>query len=138
MADWAEVRRLAADFQRLQASSSVYKLSERNCVELVATLVKRGFLEILYTLDGKEYMTPGQLDREVKDELVAHGGNICMPQKSHESLGMVLQCLLLETHLYQLVRNFITSVFFVHQGFIYGRRYGVFAPYLLRSCVSPL
>lgn len=76
MADWAEVRRLAADFQKLQASSTAYRLSERNCVELVTTLVKRGFLEVFHTLDGKEYITPVQLDRDIGEELVAHGGNI--------------------------------------------------------------
>ena len=74
MADWAEVRRLAADFQRLQASSTAHKLSERNCVELVAKLVERGLLEVVYTLDGKEYVTPEQLEREIRNELSAHGG----------------------------------------------------------------
>ena len=78
MADWTEVRRLAADFQRLQASFIAQRLSERNCVELVATLVKQGLVEIIYTLDGKEYITPDQLDREIRDELVVHGGNIYM------------------------------------------------------------
>ena len=76
MADWAEVHRLAADFQRLQASSTAHKLSERNCVELVTKLVQRGLLEIAHTLDGKEYVTPGQLDREIRDELAAHGGDV--------------------------------------------------------------
>ena len=76
MADWAEVHRLAADFQRLQASSTAHKLSERNCVELVTKLVQRGLLEIVHTLDGKEYVTPGQLDREIRDELAAHGGDV--------------------------------------------------------------
>lgn len=82
MTDWAEVRRLAADFQRLQASSTAHRLSERNCVELVARLVEQGRLEIVYTLDGKEYVTPGQLDREIRNELAAHGGNYtdCLAQ----------------------------------------------------------
>lgn len=78
MADWAEVRRLAADFQRLQASSTAHRLSERNCVELVSRLVERGLLEIVYTLDGKEYVTPGQLDREIRNELAVHGGNLAI------------------------------------------------------------
>ena len=71
---WAEVRRLAADLQRLQQSSTAHRLTERNCVELVATLVKRSLLELVYTLDGKEYVTPEQLVREIKDELAVHGG----------------------------------------------------------------
>ena len=78
MADWTEVRRLAVDFQRLQASSTAQRLSERNCVELVATLVKQGLVEIIYTLDGKEFITPDQLDREIRDELAVHRGNCIM------------------------------------------------------------
>ena len=74
MAGWCEVRLLAADFKRLQESSIVHRLSERNCIELVGTLGKRGLLDILYTLDGKEYVTPCQLGKEVKDELIVHGG----------------------------------------------------------------
>ena len=73
--DWGEVRRLAADLQRLQQSSTAHRLTERNCIELVATLVNRNLLEIVYTLDGKEYITPEQLVREIKEELSVHGGN---------------------------------------------------------------
>lgn len=76
MSDWAEVRRLAADFQRLQAASTAHRLSERNCVELVSRLVDRKLVEVVYTLDGKEYVTPEQLEREIKNELTAHGGRM--------------------------------------------------------------
>ena len=72
--DWAEVRRLAADLHRLQESSTPHRLTERNCVELVAMLVKQGLLDVMYTRDGKEYVTSGQLEREIRDELLAHGG----------------------------------------------------------------
>ena len=78
--DWGEVRRLAADLQRLQQSSTAHRLTERNCIELVATLVKRNLLGlVLYTLDGKEYVMPDQLVREIKDELTVHGGNNPLP-----------------------------------------------------------
>jgi hypothetical protein len=77
--DWGEVCRLAADLQRLQQSSTAHRLTERNCIELVATLVKRNLLELVYTLDGKEYVTPDQLVRDIKDELVVHGGNNPFP-----------------------------------------------------------
>ncbi|KAK2563481.1 E3 UFM1-protein ligase 1-like protein [Acropora cervicornis] len=48
---WEEIKRLAADFQRAQ-------------------------LKVIYTTDGKEYLTPQQLEREIKDELFVHGGRI--------------------------------------------------------------
>lgn len=74
MADWDEIKRLAADFQRAQLSSTAHKLSERNCVEIVQKLIGLGLVEVIYTTDGKEYLTPQQLEREIKDELFVHGG----------------------------------------------------------------
>ena len=74
MADWEEIRRLAADFQRLQDSISAHELSERNCVEVVTRLIETGLIEVVYTLDGKEYVTPYQLEKEIKYELIAHHG----------------------------------------------------------------
>ena len=74
MAEWEEVRRLAADFQRIQAASTVHRLSERNCIELVNKLLSMGLVEVLYTLDGKEYVTPHHLEREIRDELTVHRG----------------------------------------------------------------
>jgi len=90
MAAWEEVRRLAADFQRLQASSTAHRLSERNCVELVGRLLDMGLVEVVHTLDGKEYVTPHHLEKEVRDELTAHRGkryeNGCV------SRGRILWC----------------------------------------------
>ena len=74
MAAWEEVRKLAADFQRLQASSTAHRLSERNCVEVVGRLLDMGLVEVVHTLDGKEYVTPHHLEKEVRDELTAHRG----------------------------------------------------------------
>uniref|UniRef100_A0AAR2JJQ0 E3 UFM1-protein ligase 1 n=1 Tax=Pygocentrus nattereri TaxID=42514 RepID=A0AAR2JJQ0_PYGNA len=75
MADWEEIRRLAADFQRAQFADSA-QLSERNCIEIVAKLVLEKKLDVVHTLDGKEYITPPQISREIKDELYTHGGRI--------------------------------------------------------------
>ncbi|XP_017543625.1 E3 UFM1-protein ligase 1 isoform X2 [Pygocentrus nattereri] len=76
MADWEEIRRLAADFQRAQFADSAQRLSERNCIEIVAKLVLEKKLDVVHTLDGKEYITPPQISREIKDELYTHGGRI--------------------------------------------------------------
>ena len=75
-ADWEEIKRLAADFQRAQLSSTAHKLSERNCIEIVNKLVESRLLEIIYTTDGREYLTPQQLEREIRDVLVANGGKL--------------------------------------------------------------
>uniref|UniRef100_A0A3Q2NZN6 E3 UFM1-protein ligase 1 n=1 Tax=Fundulus heteroclitus TaxID=8078 RepID=A0A3Q2NZN6_FUNHE len=75
-ADWEEIRRLAADFQRAQFVDTVQRLSERNCIEIITKLVQDKKLEVVHTLDGKEYITPAQISREIRDELYVHGGRI--------------------------------------------------------------
>ncbi|TRY68005.1 hypothetical protein DNTS_007254 [Danionella cerebrum] len=75
-AEWEEIRRLAADFQRAQFAETVQRLSERNCIEIVAKLVEEKSLEVVHTLDGKEYVTPAQISREIRDELYMHRGRI--------------------------------------------------------------
>ncbi|KAI5646041.1 e3 UFM1-protein ligase 1 domain-containing protein [Phthorimaea operculella] len=74
--DWDEIKRLAADFQKAQLSSTAQRLSERNCVEIVTKLIELKLLDVIFTTDGKEYLTPQQLVREIKDELYVHGGRI--------------------------------------------------------------
>ncbi|XP_072756684.1 E3 UFM1-protein ligase 1 homolog [Anoplolepis gracilipes] len=76
--DWEEVKRLAADFQKAQLSSTLQKLSERNCVEIITTLVENKLLDIIFTNDGKEYITPQHLGKEIKDELYIHGGKVSL------------------------------------------------------------
>ena len=83
MSDWDEIQRLAADLQRAQLSTSSQKLSERNCIEIVNKLVQTGLLDIIYTSDGKEYITPKQLQREISDEVYMSGGRIGIPELSN-------------------------------------------------------
>ena len=75
-ATWDDIKQLQADLQRAQEADTSQKLSERNCVEVVNHLLKTGLLDILFTQDGKEYLTLQQLEREIKDELQVHGGRI--------------------------------------------------------------
>ncbi|XP_060908663.1 E3 UFM1-protein ligase 1 [Labrus mixtus] len=75
-ADWEEIRRLAADFQRAQFTDTIQRLSERNCIEIITKLVQDKKLDVVHTLDGKEFITPAQISREIRDELYVHGGRI--------------------------------------------------------------
>ncbi|KAM9355789.1 E3 UFM1-protein ligase 1 [Pholidichthys leucotaenia] len=75
-AAWEEIRRLAADFQRAQFADTVQRLSERNCIEIITKLIQEKKLDVVHTLDGKEYITPAQISREIRDELYVHGGRI--------------------------------------------------------------
>ncbi|KAL7728600.1 hypothetical protein ACLKA6_012596 [Drosophila palustris] len=72
--DWDEIKRLAADFQKAQLTSTLQKLSERNCIEIVTLLLEKQLLDVVFTNDGKEYITPDHLQREIQDELYANGG----------------------------------------------------------------
>uniref|UniRef100_A0A2I2ZHU5 E3 UFM1-protein ligase 1 n=1 Tax=Gorilla gorilla gorilla TaxID=9595 RepID=A0A2I2ZHU5_GORGO len=74
MADaWEEIRRLAADFQRAQFAEATQRLSERNCIEIVNKLIAQKQLEVVHTLDGREYITPAQISKEMRDELHVRG-----------------------------------------------------------------
>ncbi|CAM2111984.1 E3 UFM1-protein ligase 1 [Caretta caretta] len=75
-AAWEEIRRLAADFQRAQFAEAAQRLSERNCIEIVAKLIAEKQLDVVHTLDGKEYITPAQISREIQDELHVCGGRV--------------------------------------------------------------
>uniref|UniRef100_A0A182X1D8 E3 UFM1-protein ligase 1 homolog n=1 Tax=Anopheles quadriannulatus TaxID=34691 RepID=A0A182X1D8_ANOQN len=76
MADWDEIKRLAADFQKAQLSTGLQRLSERNCIEIVRLLIEKGLIDVIYTNDGKEYLTQDHLKQEVKDELYVRGGRV--------------------------------------------------------------
>ncbi|NWJ07019.1 UFL1 ligase, partial [Crypturellus undulatus] len=75
-AAWEEIRRLAADFQRAQLAQVAQRLSERNCIEIVTKLIAEKQLEVVHTLDGKEYVTPAQISKEIRDELHVCGGRV--------------------------------------------------------------
>ncbi|XP_019617876.1 PREDICTED: E3 UFM1-protein ligase 1-like [Branchiostoma belcheri] len=51
-------------------------LSERNLIEIVNVLVESRLLEVVYTADGREYLTPQQVIKEIRDELYLHGGRV--------------------------------------------------------------
>ncbi|XP_055377674.1 E3 UFM1-protein ligase 1 homolog [Condylostylus longicornis] len=80
--NWDEIKRLASDFQKVQSSSNLQRLSERNCVEIVTLLIEKKLINVVFTTDGKEYITPEHLERETLDELYVHGGRINLVELS--------------------------------------------------------
>ncbi|CAE1163552.1 UFL1 [Acanthosepion pharaonis] len=76
MADWLDVQRLRAEFEAVQQKSSLQKLSERNVIEIVSKLVELKLTNVIYTLDGKEYLTWQQLEKEILEELYINGGRV--------------------------------------------------------------
>ena len=72
----AQLAALMGELAAVQKAPSTFKLSEPNVVEVVQKLAELGLVEVLYTTNGKEYLTPKQLRNEVEDEILAHGGRI--------------------------------------------------------------
>ena len=64
---------------------SLDRLSERNCVEIVQRLLDLQLIEVIYTVDGKEYLTPQELAKEIREELTVRGGGL--------RLGCWMKCL---------------------------------------------
>lgn len=59
-----------------------YRLSERNCVEIVGLLIQKQLIDVIFTNDGKEYVTSSQLESEILDELYMHGGRVNLVELS--------------------------------------------------------
>lgn len=43
-------------------------------MEIVAKLISSKLLDVVFTTDGKEYVTPAHLTKELKDEAFVEGG----------------------------------------------------------------
>lgn len=76
MADWDEIKRLAADFQRTQTTDTLQRISERNCIDIIKKLTDLNLIELIYTCDGKEFLTPDHLLKEIRDEIYVNGGRM--------------------------------------------------------------
>ncbi|XP_048505536.1 E3 UFM1-protein ligase 1 homolog isoform X2 [Athalia rosae] len=60
--DWDEVKRLAADFQKAQLSSTLQRLSERNCIEIVTRLLESKLIEVIFTTDDELQVSGGRIN----------------------------------------------------------------------------
>uniref|UniRef100_H2YV25 E3 UFM1-protein ligase 1 n=1 Tax=Ciona savignyi TaxID=51511 RepID=H2YV25_CIOSA len=76
MTGWKDIEELQAEFKSAQLTTAAQKLSERNCIEILSKLQEMSLLDVLHTADGKEYLTPKQLTKEIRDELYIQGGRI--------------------------------------------------------------
>jgi len=71
-----ELQQLQAEFMRLQKTEASHLLSERVCVEILLKLIKSEKIHVYYTTDGREYITPKQLQREIYDEILVNAGRL--------------------------------------------------------------
>ncbi|CAI5509562.1 unnamed protein product, partial [Closterium sp. Naga37s-1] len=70
-----ELLLLQQQFQAAQEVKAATRLSERNVVELVSKLTAMGLLgdDLLYSLNGKEYITQERLQQELEEEVRRRG-----------------------------------------------------------------
>ena len=68
-----ELAELQALLGAVQKQESKNRLNERNCRELLLKLIEKELVTLIVTLDGNEYVTPEQLERELKDEIIVRG-----------------------------------------------------------------
>jgi hypothetical protein len=63
---------LQQEFQALQKQDVRNGLSERVCIGLLLKLIDTNQVSLYYTLSGKEYITPAQLERYQSHTLSHH------------------------------------------------------------------
>lgn len=73
-----EIKQLQERLQALQVGVSLNRISESNVVEIVSKLKKMGLVNVLNSLDGKEYITLSHLEREVRDVIYTYQGRHCI------------------------------------------------------------
>ncbi len=57
----------------VQEQTQTARLSDRNIVEIIDNLIKNYEFKLIYTQDGREYLTPEHLERQIKDVVIEHG-----------------------------------------------------------------
>lgn len=72
----AELEELARALEVAQTADVSHKLSDRNVVELVLKLRQLGEVDVVFSLSGKEFVTPEQLHAEIWSELRSRGGRV--------------------------------------------------------------
>ena len=70
MATLADLR---AQLISVQATKAEYKLTDRNIVEIVNSLIEEYDLNLIFSNTGKEYITPLHLEKEIKAEILRLG-----------------------------------------------------------------
>lgn len=71
-----EIRRLQRQLKQSQAKSNRARLSDRTVVDLVRKLTEGGFK--LFVSTSREYLTPEQVDREIREAVASAGGRLAV------------------------------------------------------------
>ncbi|CAH8670267.1 unnamed protein product [Schistosoma haematobium] len=80
MATWDEVRKLANKLKETQNQPNICKLSDRTWVDIIKHLMSVNRLKLVFSTDGRSYLTRNELDKEIRDEVEAHSGRITLTE----------------------------------------------------------
>ncbi|CAH8657289.1 unnamed protein product [Schistosoma margrebowiei] len=80
MATWDEVRELANKLKETQNQPNICKLSDRTWVDIIQHLMSVNRLKLVFSTDGRSYLTRNELDKEIRDEVEAHSGRITLTE----------------------------------------------------------
>ncbi|CUG93547.1 Hypothetical protein, putative [Bodo saltans] len=93
----SELLSLMQRFQQLQKQDVQHRINERNIIEIINIIHKeRKLVDILYTSDGKEFLTWDQLRREIVDEVYANHGRmniVDLPSALNVDLALIERAL---------------------------------------------
>ncbi|KAL0234533.1 hypothetical protein PCE1_001569 [Barthelona sp. PCE] len=69
---------LEEEFFSIQQVDCTTKLSEANAVSILSRLLKMGLVTVYYTKNGREFVTPEQVRKEIVDILFYNGGRVSL------------------------------------------------------------
>ena len=78
MVDWSEIEALQNELEAVQKENVASRLSDRNCVELVLKLKSLGLVELINTTNGKCYLTPERLEKDILSTLNDYNGRAAL------------------------------------------------------------
>uniref|UniRef100_A0A0K0DW23 E3 UFM1-protein ligase 1 homolog n=1 Tax=Strongyloides stercoralis TaxID=6248 RepID=A0A0K0DW23_STRER len=78
MATWADIQKLANQLQIAQNVEGEKKLSDTNVIEIVSKLRDLSLIDIIFTNDGREYVTKKHLQKEIMNECLERKGRVSM------------------------------------------------------------
>lgn len=82
MTTWSEIRELANKLKKTQDEVSISRLSDRTWVDILRQLNNSNRLKLIFTTDGRSYLTIDELDKEIREEVEAHSGRVSLSEIS--------------------------------------------------------
>ena len=65
-----EIWELQKQLKEIQQEEILHRISERNIVEIIEKLKAKREFHLIHTISGKEYITPDQIQLEIRSNIV--------------------------------------------------------------------